>query len=1121
MPPPHDQDQRDRIAQDLGRTLFVEAGAGTGKTTALVDRIVNLVVLGHARIDAVAAITFTNLAAVQLRERLLIGLEQASDDPSLDNDSRRRCREALAHLDEAAVETLHAFAQRVLGMFPLEAGLPPGFQVLDAAAAGALFADRWREQLDLMLDDPDLAFPIRYLLTRGIQIDRLRDLARQYNAHQDRVADAPPPQPVDDPVDHAHAILQLVDDALRTCRLRSHCLVDGDKLALHLAQLEPQLQTLRRSADIDLIAALGDLGAVKFTTGGGRKPDWSGITPQEIRDTLAAHRAVAEELLARINHAALTAIDVSLRRFVRDSADQRRRDGTVDFDDLLVLARNLLRSDRDIRRRLRERFSHFLIDEFQDTDPLQTEIAFLLAAAHADPPPPWQDAPVDPGRLFFVGDPKQSIYRFRRADIELYQAVQSRFEDGGGIVRLTQNFRSVPAVIDWVNALFAPMMADGADEGQARYIALRAHRDPHPDGLTATVIDEEHEGAGATRRAREAEAADILRVLHAVKSRPWLVRGHHGVEDGYRPARYQDVAILIPTRTGQGVLLDALDEGGVPYRLESRSLVYDSQEVRDLLSALTAIDDPTDEVALIAALRSPIFACSDLDLLEWRDQRGEWDYLADPPSALPSDQPVRAAMDWLRAIHEQRWNLTLSALVERILRERRLFELALAERRPRERWRRLRFVLDQARAYADGGGTSLRGFLDWTRIQADEGARVVDQVVPEPDDDAVRIMTVHAAKGLEFPIVVLAGLGVSPSNRSPLLLWNADGTPELGLRKDVQTAGYHQREEQEKELETYERIRLLYVAATRAEDHLVVSLHRGSRSAKSYAARIAEQLEELPGYDRAPNLPLEPPPIDDDSDTSDDAVSTPDDTPDSRIAWQRRRDDAVAKLRRQPVSSATVIAKQIARQIARQIAAAPPDPNLEKDEPDDERPPWRRGRAGTSIGRAVHAVLQTVNLDGDGSDIASTAAAQAAAEGVADRATEVAALARSAFDAPSVREAVAGGRYWREVYVAAPLNADAGSPLIDGFIDLLYQTDQGYVVVDYKTDALPEDDATAALRRYRPQAAAYSLALSQALDAPVAAARFLFLRRGEAIEAPVDDLPAAMSEVAAAAQPGS
>ena len=267
------------------------------------------------------------------------------------------------------------------------------------------------------------------------------------------------------------------------------------------------------------------------------------------------------------------------------------------------------------------------------------------------------------------------------------------------------------------------------------------------------LLGEAHDDLMAEVRATE--AAELAATIARVRDEGWTV----GDGDERRPARLADVTVLIPTRASLPSLERALERAELPYRVESSSLVYASPEVRDLLSVLRAVDDPTDQVSVVAALRSPWFGCGDDDLLEFHQAGGRWDPRPDPPAvARPTTIPVVAGLRSLRSLHDRRWWHDASGLIELVLVERRAFELGLDERRPRDTWRRLRFVVDQARAFTDAYGADLRHYLAWADLQSADDARVVEAILPDTDDDAVRIMTVHASKGLEFPIVVLAGL---------------------------------------------------------------------------------------------------------------------------------------------------------------------------------------------------------------------------------------------------------------------------------------------------------------------------------------------------------------------------
>jgi ATP-dependent exoDNAse (exonuclease V) beta subunit len=1086
-----DEDARARIHSDLDSTLFVEAGAGTGKTRELIERLIALVSSGRTELRSIAAITFTEAAAAELRDRVRIRLEEAARDESFDEEQKERCQTAIGQLDAAAIETLHAFAQRLLTDHPLEAGLPPLIEVQDEIRSSIAFEERWRDFVDELLDDKTVEpLLLRAFVLGGKPDDilnSLRGVAQEFHEHWDRLEDieikAAPLPPVD---------LSLLTARLgKACESRSTCITQADALYQHVERLVPYHRRLAEAdADLDRLRILAE--SVKIAPGrAGRASNWRSV--DAVRDDLSDVARIRNETLAGARAALLPALLSELRRFILDYAEERRRAGRLEFHDLLVQARDLLRKNDDVRRAIRERFTHLLIDEFQDTDPLQIEIAALIASEDATHGTNWYDAPIDEGRLFFVGDPKQSIYRFRRADIDLYQRAQGRFERG--LVRLTENFRSVPPVLAWVNRIFGELMGEEPAEGQVAYVPLAPSR---ADVAAPTVRVLGGPKRGDLFTIRRNEAREIARLIQCAKEEGWQV-----VVDGeQRAARYDDIALLLPTRTPLPPIEQALEDAGIPYRVESRSLVYDTQEVRELLSILRAIDDPTDQVALIAALRSPAFGCADDELLRYSQAKGRWDYRSHAPEGLPEDDPVVVAMASLRDLHERRWWETISGIVESVIRERRLFELAFAHRRPRERWQRLRFVLDQSRALAEAGGRTLRQFIDWAERQAGEGTRVVETVVPEPDDDAVRVMTVHAAKGLEFPIVILAGLNLQAASqpRNRPVLWGAAGQPEVTLGSKFESPGYDALSQREAQMDTQEKVRLLYVAATRARDHLVVSLHH-EQGKHSHAEKLSEICADAKKLWQKAEVSMQ-------LTLSPDGTSRKpfDDSAERRDAWFEARQQRIETLRRVPAYAATELAKLATEAID--------DPNLEKDPPVEEVPPWRRGRAGTAIGRAVHAVLQSIDLaSGDALD--GAARAQAAAEGIPTRADEVARLVSSALRSSAVQEAVASGRYWRELYAGAPV----GGTVIEGFIDLLYETPDGLVVVDYKTDAVPgAREIDAAVERYRWQGAAYAVALEQSLGRPVARCVFVFARPSGALEREIEDLPAAKNAVRALLQ---
>jgi len=783
--PVDDAAARRSIRCDLGTTQFVEAGAGTGKTTALVARIVELVATGTARLDQVAAITFTEAAAGELRDRVGVSLEQLADGRYHDEfapvpgppvggagqvagDRAELARAALAELDGAAVSTLHGFARRILAEHPFEAGLPPAFEVFDEIRSQVAFGERWAAFLDELLEDAVAGPAVLRLLVCGVTLDQLREVAEELNENWDLVAEHRPPD-VEPP---APVEVGPVVRALREAEgLSRHCTAEDDRLLVHIGRLGGLAARLEATADeLDALQLLADAPRLAF--GQGRRDNWS-CPIDEVRDALARAHAARADVVERAGRAALSRYLSAATGLTLDAAEGRRGEGRLEFHDLLVLARDLVRRSPEVSHSLGSQYRFLLIDEFQDTDPIQAELAVRIAsddpgAGEKD----WRALGVEPGRLFFVGDPLQSIYRFRRADISLFLEVRDRL--GPGTLHLTGNRRSVPGLIGWVNQVFTGLIGDGEPAMQPAYRPLAPHRgEPGPGAPQhpVVVLGQATEGEELIDQIREREAAEIAGTIERATREGWAV-GDEG-----RAATLADITILVPTRTSLPILQRALDDAAIPYRLESTSLVYAATEVRDLLTVLRAIDDPTDEVAILAALRSPLFGCGDDDLYAFHRAGGRWDYRSPPPVALGPDHPVVDGQRSLAELHQVRWWHDVSALIEKVLADRRQLELALDGPRPRESWRRLRFVADQARQFTDAFGGDLRRYLAWADLQCEEGARVTESVLPEVDDDSVRIMTIHASKGLEFPIVVMTGLNTAADGRGGRRVLWGDGVP--------------------------------------------------------------------------------------------------------------------------------------------------------------------------------------------------------------------------------------------------------------------------------------------------------------------------------------------------------
>jgi ATP-dependent exoDNAse (exonuclease V) beta subunit len=1102
-----DAERRQRIARDLGTTLFVEAGAGSGKTTELVRRVLALVETGAAELGAIAAITFTEKAAAELRDRVRAELERTLTT-EISPEARDRYRLALAQLDGAAIGTLHSFAQRILSEHPIEAGLPPRVEVVDEVNSEVSFERRWCSFRDELLADPALERTIVLLTAAGVKFEALRAVAVAFNDNWDLV-DERVPGHAPDPPDAICLVAPLLTEIDRICA--EPCRDPDDALYRFLRTVEEYAAGLKTITDeVDLLEALDPDGPTKppsFRPGSrGKQQSWSADLTT-VRSDVNAVGERLNGLRTVVANACVERLGSELRRFTLEAAEERRLAGRLEFHDLLVRARALLRDPEDgeaVRAGLNGRYRRLLLDEFQDTDPIQVELAALIAATpgqsvggDAD----WASLEVVPGQLFFVGDPKQSIYRFRRADIASFLAAEHRFGEGdANTVRLSANFRATAPVIGWVNSTFGGLI-EAVPDSQPAYAPLEAVRPAAPEGPAVSVVGRRsHPREFRADQLREAEAADVAATVVRIVHEGWSVGD--GAE-GWRPAALGDITILVPARTSLPFLEDALDVRRIPYRAESSSLVYSTRAVRDLLMVLRAVADPTNLLHVVAALRTPLFACGDDDLFRFHTRHRSWSYLS-PQLGEPEDgDRVHAGMAYLRELYEQRHWLAPSELLDRIARERRAMDLGFAEGRPRDVWRRIRFVVDQARSWSEATGGNLRQYLAWVELQLADGARVAEAILPETDDDAVRIMTIHGAKGLEFPVTIVSGMSTKPQARPAQAEVVFPPTGRVGYKvgRAARTDEYVAWAPVDEQMSYHERIRLLYVACTRARDHLVVSLHRAERVSVPDAEKRTNAELLLDGMAEA--LAVVP----DAGENAGSAAAAPallPPPPPPQEEWENELAAAVSRAARPTTVSATSLTEEGEPDVEQE----PVDPGFQKRPRDLDLPPWLKGRYGTAVGRAVHGVLQTIDLaTGDGLDDA--VAAQCEAEAVTARAGEVRTLAADALGSRSVREAAASP-HWREVYVCVPVRGRQ----LEGYIDLLYRGPDGLVVVDYKTASTSDaEELGRRVQGYRVQGCSYALAVRDATGEPVTRVTFAFLTPDGSVELDLEKLGEGMAEV--------
>ncbi len=1083
---------REVIAGELDLTLFVEAGAGSGKTEALVGRIVALLEAGRAPVTGVAAITFTEAAAAELRIRVREELEKRVG--AAGGEKAALLAEALAHIDEAPISTIHGFCRRILSAHPVEAGLPPRFEVLDEVSESIEWRRRFAEELDVLATTPGASEVISLGWLLGVTAPRIEALARELDVEWQ--AWSPPPGGLERALEKASLLAVPGLEALRTAitalvAAKGRCLDEEDRLATRLEELAA-LGDAVAGADSPLAALEAVVATEPFSSPNrGNQQNWSGDIG-EVRRLLAKAQAAHAELRQSVLDEVVAGLAAHFQHRGQLAAEERRRRGVLTFHDLVVFCRRLLEQDGSARDDVRDRFAFVLVDEFQDTDLLQLEIARLIGAVAGR----WEE-----GRFFFVGDPKQSIYSFRGADLAAYESARGEIA-GGGALLLSSCFRSVPGVISFVNAAFANLLGE-------RFHALDPVRPPAPalTGPPVCLVGGPMADRPLKAVQREREAEDCCRSIElAVRHERWPV----GEDGSSRPARLGDVAILVPRRTGLPELEAALDAHEIPYRVESASLILQSQEVRDLLHLARAIGEPGNELALVATLRSPCYSLGDDELVAWASAGGRWSIEAEPPESARAAAPaVAAALAQLASFRDRLGELGPAGTLSFAVRSLQLLPLAAFGPRAREVWRRIRYILERARLFIEAGGSSLSELADWIDEQLEGGGRSAESVVPEADEDVVRILTVHGAKGLEFPLTFLCGFGTSEeSTRPDLLLRHGDGRPEVHFNKELRTSGYGALHLLDQQLEAEEALRLCYVAATRAKDHLVICAHHVAGSRPSLGELLYEAAQPLGGlWRRLPSVldgeaerPSGSPRL---AAAAEVSGRLRIESPEELTAWAARRAELLAgAVRRANVPATEVAALAGLDELPAYSEEA--GPAGDEEAAAGLPPSWRRGRAGTRIGRAVHATLQSIALadaaaiagcgpkrPGAAGRLEEVARAQARAERLDGREAEVARLAAAGLRAETVVAALGSGKAKRELYVATEI----GGTVLDGYVDLCFgEADGSLTVVDYKTDSVAcPAEAAAKAARYELQAASYAICLEEATGRPVRRCVLVFL----------------------------
>ncbi len=931
-PPDHQERQR---ALESQNNLAVTAGAGTGKTRLLVDRFLRKVLVEGVPVERMLALTFTEKAANEMRQRIREKLAEAG---------------RAGGLDRAEIGTIHSFCAHVLREFPVEAGVAPDFKVDEGAIFRRMFDEAWPRWLDRELG-PAARRPAKWrdLLSR-VDLGTLRELARG--------------------------------------------------LASFAVPLERRggEEMLRRFA----LEAAGEAPELAAALEGKAQPP---ARPRKATRAYADALKLAQDV-ASLDEPLVGGAVSMVSEFVLEFRRDYLARGYVSFDGMLSLVHDLLRNPAfpDVLRLLREKYVHILVDEFQDTDPLQGEIIQLLAEG--------PDGRLVPGKLFLVGDPKQSIYSFRGADIVAYQALVERIlAEGGEPVVLRTNFRSHAGILDFVNAVFSKAIVENG-RLQPGYEPIEAEpgRAPALPGPHLELVLVENAKAGESREVEAEAVAD------------WIASHRH--------VPYRDVAILFRALTDVTIYIEALRSRGIPFVVEGEKFFYGTTEVIDFVNILRAVANPHDRIAVAGVLRSPYGALKDQDLYARRDSL---DYRVNP------DLPI---LRFLARWHDMAGRLSVPDLIDAIFRESCALEIAQAGYHGDQAVANLLKLRLKAAELEAQGGVTLREFLDHARQAIQDLEDEGESPLADETLDAVRILSIHKAKGLEFPVVVLPDLHRRMPQQQKRVVRFDWPTRTLGVRLDgACDAGGAALAHLDRRRQREEWKRILYVAATRAKETLVM-LGSADYEAETYLDMMMPELERRARITRRPYRPpsLPPPPP----------------------APEREKPDweAFVRLWRERERRAEVAEKFTS-----------PTRLERRDGRDDVGPEPR----AVEVGLACHAALERIDFKNP-----------RVPEGID---AEAAGILEGFFRSEAFGELAEAEILAREL----PFVFRRGGRIVRGVIDVVYRRGGKLFVGDYKTDAAVEPEDYTVMREV------YTEAVRRVFGEEPAF-RLFYLRQGRAVD---------------------
>ena len=1014
-----DRVAREKIRHELDKNFLVEAGAGSGKTTSMVGRMLELIREGKTSFSHIAAITFTKKAAAELSQRFQTALEKAYKEEA-DEVKKERFKKALGELENSHIGTIHSFCGRLLRERPVEAGVDPSFTELEEVDERVLKEKAWEEFIaHTQINEPQ---ELIELAKAGISPQDAKNIFVDLTEYPD----------VDFEVDVVKkpdfskarkALLDFIVQAKHALPENGH--VDGDDdLQATIRRLIKCIQVYNLEDDRQMYKLLSLCESNKKIV----QKKWA--TSQLAKDTKSDFDLLKEDVIMPALQAWREYCYPLIMDFSRKAArfydDCRIKSGKLNFQDLLMLSAKLLRGNQEVRQYFQRIFTHLLVDEFQDTDPIQAEVLLYLTGKNIDEHD-WQKLVPIPGSLFVVGDPKQSIYRFRRADIATYSLVRSIIEESGGeVLQLTANFRSTNAIGTWLNTALQAILPEKSNDYQAALARVETQADEYAGAWGGVfAIDIDKQSNDNKQAIAESDAHTIAAwVRQALDTKVCI---------GGKTIKPSDVLVLLKYKSEIPTYARAFENYDIPYEIAGGGALGSSRELRGLLVLLQAVAERDNPVLFVAALRGFLFGVSDQLLFQWRNEGGSFNAFSPYPEGISKEtlDAMQPAWESLKKYHEWSQMFPPSLAIEKIVQDTGLLPHAMTGETPKSGAGYILFVLEYLRAIERAEITSFTKAVEYFSNIMEQG--VEEEINLDGDTSSgVRLMNLHKAKGLEAPIVFLANPGRNISHDPEHYISRKQGKPcgylqilrKNGYRTEViaQPKNWNVYMELERKYLKAEEDRLVYVALTRPKNALIISRYP-SKPAKSPWCKVDEYLKDCP-----------------------------------RIGMENQPEYLKAQVACSKIDSSqlglmqTIVADKIKQ-------AAVPTHTITSvtamTKGTNSPSFWHDTAKGMSWGRVIHKTLQKYGEDSTIDLKRFITSVLVEEERSTDEVDEVIGVIRNVAQSTYWKRAMASQeRYFEIPFGLKVESVTCGEKdiVIQGVIDLVFWENDGWVIVDYKTD---------------------------------------------------------------------